>query len=541
MHENFYTPLRKIDAKRAPQPQRVHIPSALDENESPQEIVARYQASLDKARAARPHNQFDLVLLGVGGAYPVLDAHGKTKLHGGHIGFNEPQTPISEKTQLVTLTEKTRKDTTFRFSSLKSLLDAGEFPNKQFSTDVPKLAVTMGPADIMRGRRVLVLATGENKAPVMKSVFDSPVTSDFPATYLKQHPNTKWLLDESAAFQLKHRPWDTLCANTTDMRSQEWFWQAIYDFVSVNQTLPTTIDQLPSAVRPKSEQVLSTLVKQFQQHLLNSSQSEEKLPRDKTVLIVSPHPDDDVICMGATIPLLLKRNNDVHVVYAVTGSNSVRTSEPLFKQLAQNTPNATNEVIKAQVREHEATQAVKVLGLSESHLHFFRADYYMRRGIPGVAPFSENDKERMRALINQLSPHTIFFAAENDPHGAHGLATQLIAKTYQENDKLVQPDFYGYRGAYAEWPIFRPDELIIVRYGEDALQTKISSIKEHKSQLDPLFPSFDPRTFWQRAKERNQHTGAMIKTICQQQNDTKNNYAEVYKYFKQQQFIERYG
>lgn len=51
--------------------------------------------------------------------------------------------------------------------------------------------------------------------------------------------------------------------------------------------------------------------------------------------------------------------------------------------------------------------------------------------------------------MTSSSPKHIFFAAENDPHGAHGLAAELLAKALE---KLPEIDvtLWGYRGAYMQ-------------------------------------------------------------------------------------------
>lgn len=52
--------------------------------------------------------------------------------------------------------------------------------------------------------------------------------------------------------------------------------------------------------------------------------SEQNPPVEKkTVVIFSPHPDDDVICMGGTIMKLVKQGHNVHIAYMTSGSNAV--------------------------------------------------------------------------------------------------------------------------------------------------------------------------------------------------------------------------
>ena len=46
-------------------------------------------------------------------------------------------------------------------------------------------------------------------------------------------------------------------------------------------------------------------------------------PFPKTVLIFSPHPDDDVISMGGTFIRLASQGHDVHVAYETSGNVAV--------------------------------------------------------------------------------------------------------------------------------------------------------------------------------------------------------------------------
>jgi 6-phosphogluconolactonase/glucosamine-6-phosphate isomerase/deaminase len=63
---------------------------------------------------------------------------------------------MKERTHIVKLTKKTRKDTLFRFLSLKELINNGEIKNK-FQTKVPKFAITLGISNILESKKIFVL------------------------------------------------------------------------------------------------------------------------------------------------------------------------------------------------------------------------------------------------------------------------------------------------------------------------------------------------------------------------------------------------
>ena len=109
--------------------------------------------------------------------------------HDGHIGFNEPGTSFDEETHIVTLKEGTRKD------------NARFFEND--INKVPTHAITMGIATIMKAKKILLVATGANKADAVSAMVDGPVSVDCPASVLQNHPDVVVIVDKAAASKLK--------------------------------------------------------------------------------------------------------------------------------------------------------------------------------------------------------------------------------------------------------------------------------------------------------------------------------------------------
>ena len=124
----------------------------------------------------RDSGGIDLQLLGIG--------------TDGHIAFNEPGSSLASRMRLKALTERTRIDNSRFFA-------VGE--------EVPYLAVTMGVGTILEARRILMLATGGNKANAVRAFVEGPVTAQIPASALQLHPQVTVLLDEAAAEWLLRR------------------------------------------------------------------------------------------------------------------------------------------------------------------------------------------------------------------------------------------------------------------------------------------------------------------------------------------------
>ena len=105
----------------------------------------------------------------------------------GHIGFNEPGTSFNSHTHIVNLTESTIKDNSRLFRSIN---------------DVPQKAITMGLADIMKSKEILLLASGKNKANAIKNLVNGAISEDCPASLLKLHNNLTLVIDKDAGSEL---------------------------------------------------------------------------------------------------------------------------------------------------------------------------------------------------------------------------------------------------------------------------------------------------------------------------------------------------
>ncbi|MDR1606442.1 MAG: glucosamine-6-phosphate deaminase [Streptococcaceae bacterium] len=102
----------------------------------------------------------------------------------GHIGFNEPGTPFDETTHVVDLTESTIKANSRYFES---------------EADVPKQAVSMGIASIMKSKTLLLMAWGDAKAEAVKAMIEGDITESLPASILQTHDDVIVIVDEAAA------------------------------------------------------------------------------------------------------------------------------------------------------------------------------------------------------------------------------------------------------------------------------------------------------------------------------------------------------
>lgn len=112
----------------------------------------------------------DIQILGVG--------------ENGHIAFIEPDKSLSVGTSVVKLTDNTIEVNSRFFDSME---------------EVPKTAITMGMGSILKAKKIVFLANGKRKTPVIKRLLsEHRVDTMFPVSFLHLHPDVTIIVDEEA-------------------------------------------------------------------------------------------------------------------------------------------------------------------------------------------------------------------------------------------------------------------------------------------------------------------------------------------------------
>lgn len=141
---------------------RVHIPNGLTKDIQ-KECQAYEKKIIEKGG-------IDIQLLGIG--------------RNGHIGFNEPDIKFEAITHLVNLDTDTICANARFFKDVKA---------------VPKKAISMGIRTIMNSKKILLLASGEEKAQIVYDTLYGKITPEIPASVLQLHPNVIVIADKQAA------------------------------------------------------------------------------------------------------------------------------------------------------------------------------------------------------------------------------------------------------------------------------------------------------------------------------------------------------
>ncbi|QZY56434.1 glucosamine-6-phosphate deaminase [Crassaminicella profunda] len=132
-----------------------------------------HKESLEYERKIRKSGGIDLQVLGIG--------------RNGHIGFNEPDIKFEALTHMVKLDEQTIEDNSRFFDSIK---------------DVPTKAISMGIKTIMHAKKIILLASGKEKAEVIYGAIYGKITPELPASVLQLHPDVVFVMDKEAASKL---------------------------------------------------------------------------------------------------------------------------------------------------------------------------------------------------------------------------------------------------------------------------------------------------------------------------------------------------
>jgi glucosamine-6-phosphate deaminase len=466
---------------------------------------------------------YELAIQGAGGIDFQILGIGLT----GHIGFNEPGSSAASRTRLVVLDTITRRAA------------AADF----FGTEnVPVEAITIGVGTILEAREIALVATGEHKAAIVKRAVEGEIDHEVAATYLQRHPNATVYLDAAAAAELTRvkTPWVLgEIAWTRALEIQAVVWLSEVTGKSVLKLDDVDYRQHHLSALLLRHGVSSTLNGIVFNALIAKIRGRGKLPRQKRIIVFSPHPDDDVISAGGILRKLQQNENDILVAYQTSGNIAVFDHEvrryldflrrtacdfdygnerlaPLLRDieafLARREPGEVDSdavlMLKRRIREVEAISAIETLYLQADQARFLNMPFY-QTGQVRKDPIGPRDVQIILELLEEKRPEIVLVAGDlSDPHGTHRMCLEAVERAL-EGYGGEPPEVWCYRGAWQEWSLAEAD--LLVPLSEEELRLKISAIFKHQSQKDRApFPGVDEREFWQRVEERNRETARRV-------------------------------
>lgn len=504
--------LNAVDIKE----ENIHIP---DGSIAP-EKVSEYCAEFDKLARG-----LDLLVIGMG--------------EHGQVGFNEAGSSPSSRTRTVLLSYQSRKRQGKNFN--------GDFKH------TPSEAITIGIDTMHSAKKIILMAWGEDKANAVKNVVENAADMNYPASFLQTHPDITCYVDETAASLMTRvvSPWLVGPCDWTRKfirKAVVWLCQEVHKPIlklTLNDYLEHSLGELIDKFGPYDK--INIEVFNDLQHTItgwpggkpnadDSQRPVSALPFPKTVLIFSPHPDDDVISMGGTFIRLVHQGHNVHVAYETSGDLAVHDDVVLQHMDAAHQLGFADEfdrvkaiidskkpgepepkellAIKGAIRRSEARGADRSFGLNDkTNVHFLNLPFYESGGVKKL-PRTQADLDIIKDLLKRLRPDQVFMAGDlADPHGTHRVCTEAaleaLEQLREEGETWIEnTHVWLYRGAWMEWELGRVD--MAVPLSPDEVVEKRHAIFRHLSQKDIVpFPGDDPREFWQRAEDRTQNTARL--------------------------------
>ena len=506
MHEHLFNHVDIL-------PENINIPDGMVSDED------LHQSCVDYEMKIKSVGGIDFQLLGIG--------------RTGHIGFNEPGSHLNSGTRNIKLDHITRVDAAPAFLGIDN---------------VPTKAITMGIGTVSTAKRIVLLAWGANKADILKKTIEGDITSHVPATYLQNHNNTTFVLDEGASEELTRikTPWlVTSCVWSETLKLKAVLWLSEVTDKSILKLTDKDYNNngmsgLLSAVGNAYD--LNIKIFNKMQHTItgwpagkpnadDTNRPERADIPKKRIIIFSPHPDDDVISMGGTFDRLVEQGHEVHVAYQTSGNIAVSDEEALKfaeislainsdseepKRLINFLKYKTDQVIdspemlrlKALIRRSESLAATRYLGLEDSNVHFLNLPFY-ETGMVKKNNLSQKDIDIVCELIEDIKPHQIYAAGDlADPHGTHKVCLDALFESLEVlKHKSYMEDCWVwlYRGAWHEWEPYQIE--MAVPMSPDQVLKKRHAIFYHQSQKDGvMFQGDDNREFWVRVEDRNRLT-----------------------------------
>jgi glucosamine-6-phosphate deaminase len=504
-------------------PANIHVPDGEIPKEEIKKWCTEYEGRIEAAGG------IDLQILGIG--------------NNGHIGFNEPGSSIYSRTRLVTLDNSTRIANSYEFANI---------------SQVPRLAITMGITTILKAKKIILMAWGPAKAPVVQKASEENITEQIPASLLQQHNDCLFVLDELAAADLTRfkSPWLTGEIDWTPNMVRK---AVVHMALKVGKPVLSLTNNdyrdngLSDLLVEKGDAYEINLEVYYMLrdsitgwpggkpdvHLPNHPERSKPFP--KRCIIFSPHPDDDIISMGGTFQRLNDQGHEVHVAYQTSGNIAVtdefvtrfmdfavgfedmfgidsKKSKEILQQarqyLRQKKSNQVDtpeiRAIKGLIRRCEARATCRYVGIKEENCHFQNLPFY-ETGTIEKKPMGEEDVILTMELLRKIKPHQVFCAGDlADPHGTHKVCLDVVLEALRRirkagDDWVKDCWMWLYKGAWQEWDIseiemaipMSPDQVLKKRFG----------IFIHQSQKDMVpFQGNDTREFWQRAEDRNAST-----------------------------------
>ncbi|MBL9158379.1 MAG: glucosamine-6-phosphate deaminase [Verrucomicrobiales bacterium] len=477
-------------------PSRIHIPDGT----VPMEAV--YDHCLDYERRIIEAGGLDVQILGIG--------------RTGHIGFNEPGSSADSITRMITLDRVTRQDAAADFMGV---------------ANVPRSAITMGVGTILEAKRLVLMAWGANKASIVREAVEGKVTDQISASFLQNHGNATFLVDEAAASNLTRFRFPWLVGPVewdAPMKKRAVVWLAR----KLDKPILKLVDEdynengAGGLLASTSEAAYEVNIDIFNrvQHTItgwpggkpgidDSRRPERSEPFPKRILVLSPEPADALIGMGGTLSRLREQGHEVKLVFQTSGNlrvadvaalNFARVvlemaetshspeweSQTAYARSIVEAIDAKGEFgidpdfvrkLKGLILRGEARDAASVCRLRYHDNQFLDLPFY-ETGRYRRFRFEAADAESVRAILAEFQPHSIYATGDaSDPSSPQAIAFRAFTEAWKGWDGGTRQEsrVWLYRGRDRPFEAHEID--MAVPMSPDQLEEKAESIRRFMS------------------------------------------------------------
>ena len=465
-------------------------------------LDAVYESCLFYEQRIEEAGGIDLQILGIG--------------RTGHIGFNEPGSSRDSRTRMITLDRITRRDAATDF--------LGE-------ANVPRHAITMGVGTILGARRIVLMAWGGNKAEIVQEAVEGEVTDRISASFLQEHNNATFLVDEAASSQLtrENLPWlvgSVKWGEGMIKRAVTWlshrFEKPILRLVDGDYNESGAGEILTASGRAYN---VNIRVFDMVKHTItgwpggkpgtdDTHRPERADPHPKRVLIFSPEPSDAVVSVGGTIHRLVEQGHEVKLVVQTSGGLRVpdmaaHKFAAILKEMAEvkgdDGSSAGGEYagqvltqldekeafgedsenvkrLKALILRGEVRDAAEVCGLDSDAVVFQDLPFY-ENGRYRQFQMTDEDVNRTRELLAEYKPHQIYATGHlADPSALQMLCYRSIEQGLEQlkdESWLADCRVWLYRGKESELNSYEIE--MAVPMSPEQLDLKREAIRKFQS------------------------------------------------------------
>ena len=182
--------------------------------------------------------------------------------------------------------------------------------------------------------------------------------------------------------------------------------------------------------------------------------------RKGNILVIAPHPDDDVLGAGGTMAAASDQGKGIFSVYITDGRGSPRKDQSI------------SDEAMAVRREKEAQSALQAVGA-------VGAFFLQRRSEEIAGEIGQKTGKELTELLQFMQPEEVFLPAPYERHRTHQRCTRMSIDALRMAGDL-KTTLLG----YSLWGSFWGEKKRVVRDISPFIKKKVEAVLAHASQID---------------------------------------------------------